>query len=117
MRTDHAPIVGLHRKRDLMCRVARWQCFLAEYSLRIETQAGRQHLNANGMSRMRSEDVVPEANEDVDDDGLEYRAYTARANTVVEKYQQSPFYNEILLEHLRQPVGSSYRVDAGSCGA
>ena len=59
--------MGLLRKRDLTGRVARWQCFLVEYGLRIETLAGRRHSNADGMSRMRSEEVVPATNEDMED--------------------------------------------------
>ena len=43
------------------------------------------------MSRMRSEEVVPETNEDVDDGEFEYRAYIARANTVLEKYKNHHF--------------------------
>ena len=74
VRTDHTPIVGLLGKRDLTRRVTCWQCLLEEYRLRIETRAGRQHSNVDGMSRMRSEEVVPKTNEDVDDNKFEYRA-------------------------------------------
>ena len=71
VRTDHIPIVGLMRKRDLTGRCPRWKCILAEYDIEFQSRKGQRHSNTNGMSRMRVDNVVeivPNVRESDDDE-------------------------------------------------
>ena len=52
VRTDHIPIMGLLRKRDLTGRCAHWKCILAEYDTEFQSRKGQRHSNADGMSQL-----------------------------------------------------------------
>jgi len=56
VRTDHASLVWLHRRREPSQQVARWLEILSEFSFRIEHRAGRHHGNADGLSRVQCAD-------------------------------------------------------------
>jgi len=51
VRTDHAALYWLLRKRDPEGQMARWSVFLQAYDMRIEHRPGHKHGNADAMSR------------------------------------------------------------------
>ena len=51
LRTDHASLHWLCRRKEPSCQVARWLEILAEFPYQIEHRAGPKHGNADGLSR------------------------------------------------------------------
>jgi len=51
VRTDHAALYWLLRKRDPEGQMARWLAFLQGYRMRIEHRPGKKHGNADALSR------------------------------------------------------------------
>ena len=51
LRTDHAALTSLLRSPEPVGQQARWLDLLAEYSFRIEHQAGRLHSNSDSLSQ------------------------------------------------------------------
>ena len=56
LRTDHASLRWLCRRREPSNQVARWLEILAEFSYVLEHRAGVKHGNADGLSRQTCED-------------------------------------------------------------
>ena len=56
IRTDHASLVWLHRRKEPSCQVARWIESLAEHQYQIVHRKGEKHGNADGLSRRQCED-------------------------------------------------------------
>ena len=54
--TDHKPLLGLFGDKPTSplasARMARWQMVLAAYDYTIEYKRGKEHLNADGLSRL-----------------------------------------------------------------
>lgn len=54
--TDHKPLLGLLGDKPTSplasARIARWQIMLAAYDYTIEYKKGKEHLNADGLSRL-----------------------------------------------------------------
>ena len=51
LRSDHASLTWLCRRKEPSCQVARWLETLSEFQYKLEHRAGRQHGNADGLSR------------------------------------------------------------------
>ena len=51
IRTDHASLIWLHRRREPSSQVARWLEILEEFSYIIQHRSGVAHGNADGLSR------------------------------------------------------------------
>ena len=51
LRTDHASLRWLCRRREPSAQVARWLEILAEFQMTLEHRAGPKHGNADGLSR------------------------------------------------------------------
>jgi len=51
LRADHASLIWLCRRAEPSSQVARWLKILAEFSYRIEHRPGKEHGNADGLSR------------------------------------------------------------------
>ena len=51
LRTDHASLLWLCRRKEPSHQVARWLEILAEFTYRIEHRAGKKHHNADALSR------------------------------------------------------------------
>lgn len=51
LRTDHASLIWLIKRKEPSAQIARWLEFLEEFQFSIEHRPGRQHSNADGMSR------------------------------------------------------------------
>ena len=51
LRTDHASLRWLCRRKEPSCQVARWLEILSEFPYLIEHRAGPKHGNADGLSR------------------------------------------------------------------
>ena len=51
-RSDHSALQWLHSFKELEGQVARWLERLAEYNYRVEHRPGRQHSNADSLSRL-----------------------------------------------------------------
>ena len=58
--TDHCPLKWLKSFKDPTGRIARWLMILSEYQWDIEHRKGREHGNADGLSRRRTEGAGPE---------------------------------------------------------
>jgi len=56
LRTDHASLLWLYRKKEPSSQVARWIEALAEFSFSIEHRPGRKHTNADALSRIPCKD-------------------------------------------------------------
>ena len=56
LRTDHASLRWLCRRKEPSNQVARWLEILAEFSYTLEHRAGQKHGNADGLSRQACED-------------------------------------------------------------
>ena len=54
LRTDHASLQWLYRRKEPSHQVARWLELLAEFHFVLEHRAGERHGNADGMSRCSS---------------------------------------------------------------
>ena len=54
LRTDHKSLVWLHRFRDMEGMMARWLHTLQQFQFSIIHRAGREHGNADGLSRAPS---------------------------------------------------------------
>ena len=52
MRTDHASLQWLYRRKEPSHQVARWLELLAEYHFKLSHRAGVKHGNADGLSRV-----------------------------------------------------------------
>ena len=55
LRTDHASLIWLCRRKEPTHQVARWLEILSEFKYRIEHRPGVKHSNADGMSRRCSD--------------------------------------------------------------
>ena len=51
IRTDHAALSWLRRTPEPMPQMARWLSFIEEFDYEVQHRAGRQHGNADGLSR------------------------------------------------------------------
>ena len=51
--TDHCPLSWLKTLPETRGRLARWILVLSEYDWSIRHRAGKQHGNADGLSRIR----------------------------------------------------------------
>ena len=51
LRTDHASLTWLYQRSEPSHQVARWLETLAEFEFQMEHRPGRQHGNADGLSR------------------------------------------------------------------
>ena len=51
VRTDHAALIWLLRKRDPVGQMAQWITLLSEYDMCIEHRPGKKHGNADALSR------------------------------------------------------------------
>lgn len=51
LRTDHASLQWLYRRKEPSHQVARWLEILAEFKFQLKHRAGRDHSNADGLSR------------------------------------------------------------------
>jgi hypothetical protein len=51
LRSDHASLAWLCRRKEPSCQVARWLETLSEFQYKLEHRAGRKHGNADGLSR------------------------------------------------------------------
>ena len=51
LRTDHASLQWLYRRKEPAHQVARWLEMLAEYQFTLEHRPGNKHNNADGLSR------------------------------------------------------------------
>ena len=56
VRTDHASLIWLARRKEPSCQVARWLEILGEFQYNIEHRKGVRHGNADGLSRMTCSD-------------------------------------------------------------
>lgn len=56
VRTDHASLIWLARRKEPSCQVARWLEILGEFQYKIEHRKGVRHGNADGLSRMTCSD-------------------------------------------------------------
>ena len=56
LRTDHASLIWIQRRKDPHHQVARWLEILAEFQYQIEHRKGEKHQNADGLSRRQCED-------------------------------------------------------------
>ena len=54
LRTDHASLQWLYRRKEPSHQVARWLEMLSEYSFQLRHRSGIHHGNADGMSRICS---------------------------------------------------------------
>ncbi|XP_043972480.1 uncharacterized protein LOC122830832 [Gambusia affinis] len=57
LRTDHGSLIWLFRFKSPEGQLARWLEELSQYDFQIEQRAGKQHGNADAMSRMPGEKV------------------------------------------------------------
>ena len=55
--TDHAPLCALLKARHQSGKLARWGQTIAEFNVEIKYRPGRQHSNADGLSRAPLESV------------------------------------------------------------
>ena len=53
LRTDHASLRWLCRRKESLAQVARWLEILAEFRYSLEHRSGHKHGNADGLSRKR----------------------------------------------------------------
>ena len=94
VRTDHAPLCALFRKREVTGRLARWQAIASEYSLRFVTRPGVRHQNADAVSRLIPiENTKLSANAAPEDDD-EIRAFVSR--DVLRQYEMVAEYEKPL---------------------
>ena len=49
---DHNPLVWLHRVKDTNQKLYRWSLQMQEYDYEIRHRAGKDHINADVLSRM-----------------------------------------------------------------
>ena len=56
--TDHAPLTGLRRIRDVHGRIGRWSLALQEYNYMVEYRAGDKN-QADALSRIRHDVLDP----------------------------------------------------------
>jgi len=62
--SDHNPLTYLQRFRNENPRLLRYSLFLQPYACRIVHRAGRKHLNADGLSRIRHPDVPEDCDQE-----------------------------------------------------
>ena len=51
LQTDHNPLVWLNRVKDRNQKLLRWSMILQEYDLDIRYKKGKEHTNADALSR------------------------------------------------------------------
>ena len=56
--TDHNPLTSLKALKDTGGRLARWMMYLQQFDFQVEHRAGRNHGNADAMSRIPSSDLA-----------------------------------------------------------
>ena len=77
IRTDHAALSWLRRTPEPMPQMARWLAFIEEFDYEVQHRAGRQHGNADGLSRRpeprddENEGEPPESTDGIPDENIE----------------------------------------------
>ena len=68
--TDHNPLTSLKGLKDVGGRLTRWMIFLQQFDFQVEYKPGKNHQNADALSRIPSTEqvmaVIQELNTDVD---------------------------------------------------
>lgn len=97
-RTDHNCLRWLKNFREPEGQVARWLEVLAEYNMDIEHRAGKQHGNADGLSRRPCSQCGVDDNSDWCDANIPGPAKIRSAEKQSEVIANSPFVPTSLLE-------------------
>jgi hypothetical protein len=56
--TDHNPLVSLKNLKDVGGRISRWLLFLQQFNFKINYRPGKQHVNADSLSRISPTQMV-----------------------------------------------------------
>ena len=67
MKTDHKPLEALQTSKRLTGRLARWALSLQHLNYTVQYKAGKNHQNADGMSRQAWEKTDEKTDENTDE--------------------------------------------------
>ena len=56
--TDHNPLTSLHSLKDVGGRLSRWIIYLQQFDFEVKYRAGKEHTNADALSRIPPVDAV-----------------------------------------------------------
>ena len=83
IRTDHAALFWLRRTPEPMPQLARWLTLIEQYDYEVAHRPGKRHGNADGLSRKRDRQPLPDVEEDKDEYDCEIDELPPRVMRVI----------------------------------
>ena len=99
LRTDHASLIWLMKRKEPSGQIARWIELLSEFQFNISHRSGVKHGNADGMSRLPCIDCVQCHRIELRDGGPNHQEIAELKEVTPIVFQHGPTHHCIRIDH------------------